>query len=206
MSELKLEVGNTYIFKDDESKQSYLSAYSCNPAMYRTYYKEGFLIGCLSISGAGYIKQSDDSSAINSKELKYFKLKEDTTMVNNTFTKDMLVAGKHICETRNGYKYMVMISDDGLFMSDPSKVCEYMTLSSYSYDLKYDTFNCDPRWDIVKIYTASRPNRFYNWNELNLVWERKPIHTSKIAELENTINSASKSIEDAKVQLKLLKG
>lgn len=75
MSELtKLEVGKTYVFKDDEAKEDWLSKCNTNKILYRDYYKEGFkLTDAFYYENSGYINRYE---VISKSEVKYFKLKE----------------------------------------------------------------------------------------------------------------------------------
>lgn len=193
MDELTLEVGKTYVFKDEEAKKAWLERDETNLGRFCTQYRDGFKLTVVGRYG-GWV---DGEYVISHEEIKYFKLKEENGM--KEFTKDMLVAGKHICETRNGLKYMVMLdSDDKLFMSDPSSNCGWNDLEHwYSYNLKANLIGSE--WDITKVYTTEESN-FYNWDGLTLVWQRQEIteQQKKILELQETINKAQEQIKQLK--------
>lgn len=40
--ELILQVGKTYVFKDDECREKYISSHPCNQSIMDTYYNNGF--------------------------------------------------------------------------------------------------------------------------------------------------------------------
>lgn len=76
MSELtKLEVGKTYVFKDGEAKEDWLSGYSANKQLHDSLYNNGFTLEYVYKDIQGEIGQR---IVIGSDELKYFKLKEET--------------------------------------------------------------------------------------------------------------------------------
>lgn len=196
MGELVLEVGKTYVFRDEESKLRWLGLFKANQRRFREDYDNGFKIGRVrGKTGSGYI---GTRLIISKSETKYFKLKEENDV--KEFTKDMLVAGKHICETRNGQKFMVMLdSNDNLFMSDPSVDCGFMNLCC-DYDNNLDFVGCgDDEWDVVKVYTTEAGNFCY-WNQLKLIWEREELteQQKKILKLEETINKAQEQIKQLK--------
>lgn len=76
---MKLEVGKTYIFKDESCKDNYLSRFHCNRDLLREYYLSGYTIDSLSTSGSGRV--CNGSFVIAASEIKYFKLKEENKML-----------------------------------------------------------------------------------------------------------------------------
>lgn len=78
MSDLtKLEAGKTYVFKDEDAKEAWLSRYSCNKQQYDLFYNNGFTIEYVY---KGIQGETGQRIVIGSDELQYFKLKEDETM------------------------------------------------------------------------------------------------------------------------------
>lgn len=78
MNELtKLEAGKTYVFKDEDAKEAWLSKYSCNKQQYDLFYNNGFTIEYVY---KGIQGETGQRIVIGSDELQYFKLKEDETM------------------------------------------------------------------------------------------------------------------------------
>ncbi len=77
MTELtKLEVGKTYVFNDEESRQAYIDRHDSNVSLISKYYKAGFTIESIDWEGDGTAIGSI-ARVIVTKEMKYFKLKED---------------------------------------------------------------------------------------------------------------------------------
>jgi hypothetical protein len=116
---------------------------------------------------------------------------------SKTFTKSMLVAGKHIVETVGGEIYVVFSGEDGDFLLNPTNEYGWNSLSEYNEDLKCDYF--DNTYDITKVYTTKGSN-FYDKERLTLIWERTPpkVPTQKelqLAALQDTINKAQEQIE-----------
>lgn len=78
MSELtKLEVGKTYVFKDDDAKEAWLNEYPTNKQHYDRFYNNGFALEYVYKDIQGEIGQR---TVIGMDELKYFKLKEEDAM------------------------------------------------------------------------------------------------------------------------------
>lgn len=78
----KLEVGKTYVFKDDVSKSLYLNHYRANKYFFSNYYKDGFTVSTITDEGDGCYE--DGNTVILIDEMKYFKLKEENVMPINT--------------------------------------------------------------------------------------------------------------------------
>lgn len=99
--------------------------------------------------------------------------------MNNTFTKDMLVAGKHVVEDRDGDKFVVM----GDFLSG---VREYSELCEYTHDLLNQDTDF-PQLDIMKVYEINTQGTLSRIiAEANLVWQRQEKSPAqlKLEELE----------------------
>ena len=72
---LSLEVGKTYIFKDEAAKERYLAKHYYNVGLYEKYYKGGFTLEEADyIRGTGHI---GTRLVINRAETKFFKLKDE---------------------------------------------------------------------------------------------------------------------------------
>lgn len=79
MSELtKLDVGKTYVFKDEASKSKYLNHYRANKYFFSNYYKDGFSVSTVTDEGDGCYE--DGNTVILIDEMKYFKLNEENVM------------------------------------------------------------------------------------------------------------------------------
>lgn len=77
MSELVLEVGKTYVFKDEECKRKYLTRNSVNQTILNRFYKDGFILE--STDHQGRLGCIEGNSVINYPELRFFKLKEESS-------------------------------------------------------------------------------------------------------------------------------
>ena len=67
----KLEVGKTYIFKDESAKQNYIDSDIANYDIYTSYYNCGFTLGW--VGSGGVIGRVGHSIVIDDAELIYFK-------------------------------------------------------------------------------------------------------------------------------------
>lgn len=74
----QLEVGKTYVFKDEESKGRYLGLHSMNESLVEDWYKDGFTIHSVDEYNQGYSK--GDTIVISIEEITLFKLKEDSNV------------------------------------------------------------------------------------------------------------------------------
>jgi|TARA_A100001518_G_C1227286_1_gene80645 hypothetical protein len=96
------------------------------------------------------------------------QFKEKIGMTNkDTFTKDDLVAGKHVVECRNGSRYVVLEDNVLLELGDLG----WEGLDDFEEDLLFGRDNSD-EWDIVKVYRVQYKN-IHLRKDLPLVWERK---------------------------------
>lgn len=83
MSELtKLEVGKTYVFKDETSKEYYLTGNCCNTQYCEEFYDKGFKLDNVETSPyKDYVYGMVSGAVVIDKdEMKYFKLKEENVM------------------------------------------------------------------------------------------------------------------------------
>lgn len=109
----------------------------------------------------------------------------------------MLVAGKHVVETREAKDntYSIVVLDNGYVILENSS--GHLNLDEYNEDLTLaDRYKGGDEFDIVKIYTRTSPNK----GEYKLIWERTPprVPTQKelqLAALQDTINKAQEQIE-----------
>ncbi len=82
MAELKQwEVGKTYMFKDEKAKESWFHNHDVNPNIYKKYYQKGFTVVGLNAIHAihAILNEEDNDSQLDDDELKFFKLKPDTS-------------------------------------------------------------------------------------------------------------------------------
>lgn len=190
MTELtKLEVGKTYVFKDDESKQQYINQYYRNVDLISKHYKDGFTIDCLDEDGDGLISGSS-LCVIVCREIKFFKLKEENVMTNK-FDKSMLKDGM-VVVTREGEKYLVL--GDKLLRNGG-----HNELGVYSDDMR--VFDHSGDFDIVEVHEfVSAISLDINHWKLSLLWKReeKTPTQLKIEEMESSVAELQKQINELK--------
>ena len=94
------------------------------------------------------------------------------------FTRDMLVAGKHVIECADGERLLVLHNDFALGLD------EYLDLSEANDKMEFGTASCS----VVAVYEVLEPTNLKTLLDpsvskeiLNLVW---PIDTSKQAKLD----------------------
>lgn len=80
--ELILEVGKTYVFKDDECREKYINNHACNKAIVDRYYKDGFKLDSVE-AGVGYHNECIVVIDSSTNEHRLFKLKEPSTQSDN---------------------------------------------------------------------------------------------------------------------------
>lgn len=99
------------------------------------------------------------------KHLTKQEFKEKIGMVNkSTFTKDDLVAGKHVVECRNGNRYVLVAHDVLLGLNSTG----WNTIDEFEENLVYEDNNC---WDIMKVFEVEQRN-LHTYEHLPIVWER----------------------------------
>lgn len=190
MTELtKLEVGKTYVFKDEESKQSYTDDHHNNGDLISKYYKDGFTID--SIDGDG------DGTAIGSiarvivrKEMKYFKLKEEN-VVTNKFDKSMLKDGMVVVD-RVGERYLVL-------GANLVRGSGYNPLCTFKDDLISD--DSLRKYDIMEVWLPKFPTKLdIDMWTLIPVWKREEKSPTqlKIEEMESSVAELQKQINELK--------
>lgn len=190
MTELtELEVGKTYVFKDELNKQAYMQRHYRNGDLLFKYYKDGFTIESVDGDGNGTAIGSI-ANVIASKEIKYFKLKEENVMTNK-FDKSLLKDGM-VVVTREGEKYLVL-GDKLLRNGGHNELGDYyddMTLFDRSGD-----------FDIVEVHEfVSAISLDINHWKLSLLWKREEKSPTqlKIEEMESSVVELQKQINELK--------
>ena len=137
----------------------------------------------------------------------YYRMKEDTgrwawfeKMIEGKATemkKSDLIAGKHVVETRNGEKYLILDSEEGKFMYEVHD--GFMDLERYHEELTRMTGNKE--YDIMKIYELKKPGNEYCIDKhceeyLDLVWERTEPKEMTMAELEEELGYKVKIVKE----------
>lgn len=96
-----------------------------------------------------------------------------------TFTKDMLVPGKHVVELRNGQRYLVLQSQTHLYFTNSKE--SYSSLVGFDEEMKYkNPSGCRLEMeDVMKVFliTRSMPMGELIFEDMNLteVWHREEI-------------------------------
>lgn len=191
MSELVLEAGKTYVFKDEESRKAYIRRGTNNIFYVKSMYKGGFKIERISSFRGGYI---GSVYVIGSGELEYFKLKEENDM--KEFTKDML---------KDGMVVKFRGQDSLMSKGKHLVLCNKLINNTGSVDLGdfTDNLKCiaNTVFDVMRVYKVLDSNilDIECW-KLELIWERKELteQQKKILELEETINKAQEQIKQLK--------
>lgn len=173
MSELKFEVGDVWETLVDnvagKPKGSYFTVHSLDG--------DGDALD-------GYGSRVAVLSRIARGHVKLISRKGEN--MNNTFTKDMLVAGKHIVELLNGSMHLVLQDEQGLFLINFNGDKYFSNVDCLQNDLTwrgklYDDFT------VVKVYKIKLSIHFKALNDnIELVWQRqyKSPAQLKLEELE----------------------
>ena len=139
----------------------------------------------------------------------FVKPNEMCEEIPNTFTKSMLVSGKHIVETCQGDRYLV--AGDYII-----GLKGYHGLKDYSNSLEESTYG-DSEWDIEKVYSGQGDlnsdsiragQGFYSYLEsekLTLIWQREtPEQAQKRIrkkELEEKVETLKQELKQAENEL-----
>lgn len=192
MTELtELEVGKTYVFKDEQSKDKYLSKYSHNREVYGRYYKDGFKLDTVeTYLGKEVYGIISGWLVINDEEIKYFKLKEEN-VVTNKFDKSMLKDGM-VVVTRGGERYLVL-------GANLVRGSGYNQLCTFKDDLISDDRH--RKYDIMEVGLPKFPTKLDidTWT-LTPVWKREEKSPTqlKIEEMESSVAELQKQINELK--------
>ena len=95
-----------------------------------------------------------------------------------TFTKDMLVPGKHVVELRNGERYLVVEFDGTINLTNFE--CYFMDLHRYTGELYLEDggFNLKS-FDVMNVYTLSKIKELGGWifedGNLTEIWHREEV-------------------------------
>lgn len=189
----KLEVGKTYVFKDEQSRQSYTNTHHNNVDLISKYYKDGFTIESIDEDGDGTAIGSI-ARVIVRKEMKFFKLKEEN-IVTNKFDKSMLKDGM-----------VVMFRDQSHQLSKGRHLVLADTLTNGSGSIYLDSLsdtlhNSDDSFDVMEVYTVIEclSLNINEW-ELSLLWKREEKSPTqlKIEEMESSVAELQKQINELK--------
>ena len=125
---------------------------------------------------------------------------------NNTFTKDMLVSGKHVVKLGNGEYRLVL--GDRLMGYRLVGVSQFTTLCGMSDNLQHNIYS---DWDIVKVYEVDEYfvlGDLPHGDCLTLTWSEEAQKRIKKRELEDKVSSLReelKQVEDELEELRMKK-
>lgn len=196
MTELtKLEVGKTYVFKDELNKQEYIHRHDSNVSLISKYYKDGFTIESIDQDGDG-IAIGSIARVIVRKEMKYFKLKEEN-VVTNKFDKSMLKDGMVVMLRNQNYpssKGRLLVLNETIVDKEG-----YLSFSDYTNDLLSE--DGDVNFDIVQVFSVDKLINMdiKDWT-LTPVWKREDKSPTqlKIEEMESSVAELQKQINELK--------
>lgn len=125
-----------------------------------------------------------------------FELVEEN--MNKQFTKDQLVAGKHVVELRDGTKQLVLQKQGGeIFFAGLNGENFFNDVKKLRYDLTW-AGNIDDVFTIVNVYEISESMWFNQLSSgLELIWKREEKSQQQI-ELEKLQQQISELQEQAK--------
>lgn len=156
-------------------------------------------------SGLYYSNKDDDfcllSHVPDCKHLTKQQFKEKIGMTNKTtFTKDDLVAGKHVVECRNGNRY-VLVTQDVLLGLDSAG---WNTIDEFEENLTYKYNDC---WDIMKVYGVIQKN-LHTYEHLPIVWERTEKSAAQLQyeECQAKMDELQEKMKELQAQLSHTKG
>lgn len=95
-----------------------------------------------------------------------------------TFTKDMLVPGKHVVETRSGERYLVLECNGEIYLANLEKF--FSSIDYFNVDMTYQSFSVTSKYsDIMKVFVITSPGVIteatFCDRDLKEVWRRKEI-------------------------------
>lgn len=191
----KLEVGKTYVFKDEGSKQAYIDLHSSNENLISKYYTGGFTICMVDEDGDGKVNGCT-AWAIVSEEVKFFKLKEEN-VVTNKFDKSMLKDGMVVmlrnqnCPSSKG---RLLVLNETIVDKEG-----YLSFSDYTNDLLSE--DGDVNFDMIQVFSVDNlVNMDINDWTLTPVWKREEKSPTqlKIEEMESSVAELQKQINELK--------
>ena len=91
-----------------------------------------------------------------------------------TFTKDMLVPGKHVVETRSGERYLVLDCNGKIYLTNLERF--FSTIDCFNADMTYQSLSVNSEYkDIMKVFIITIPGVMFNDRNLTEIWHREEI-------------------------------
>lgn len=95
-----------------------------------------------------------------------------------SFTKDMLVPGKHVVETRSGERYLVLECNGKIYLTNLERF--FSTIDCFNVDMTYQSFSANSEYkDIMKVFiiasTGVITEGTFDDSTLTEIWRREEI-------------------------------
>lgn len=166
---MKLEVGKTYVFKDESCRWGYFNKYKGNRDRYNKVYRGGYTLD--HVSGGGLRGDVEGLITICSDELGYFKLKEENKMLKP----DDKIS-------------IEMTALDGMYLKNILGKIPCTFSEDVHLTLERVLRNSDPFYDdnLIK-FDLSYEDEFKEW----CIAQFKDPKQAEIDQLEKTINDAA---------------
>lgn len=95
-----------------------------------------------------------------------------------SFTKDMLVPGKHVVETRSGERYLVLECNGKIYLTNLEIF--FSTIDCFNVDMTYQSFSANGEYkDITKVFVIASTGVItegtFDDSNLTEIWHREEI-------------------------------
>lgn len=95
-----------------------------------------------------------------------------------SFTKDMLVPGKHVVETRSGERYLVLECNGKIYLTNLERF--FSTIDCFNVDMTYQSFSANGEYkDITKVFVIASTGVItegtFDDSNLTEIWRREEI-------------------------------
>lgn len=134
--------------------------------------------------GQGHKGEGNSKKEYKTDDYWFIREKHIIRKVERKMKLSDLRAGKHVIETREGDKFLVLESRCCIFAIRLDRYSFITPLDDTSYSDDLITLNSDRDFDIVKIYEINEYCSFEHLeNNLNLIWERKEVKKMTVSEI-----------------------
>ena len=91
-----------------------------------------------------------------------------------SFTKDMLVPGKHVVETRSGERYLVLECNGKIYLTNLERF--FSTIDCFNVDMTYQSFSANGEYkDIMKVFIIASTGVMFDDRNLTEIWHREEL-------------------------------
>lgn len=91
-----------------------------------------------------------------------------------TFTKSMLIPGKHVVETRSGERYLVLECNGKIYLTNLERF--FSTIDCFNVDMTYQSFSANGEYkDIMKVFIIASTGVMFDDRNLTEIWHREEI-------------------------------